>query len=154
MVLFSFYSSQISFIHPVLSFLMSLHCRGTYYDPSNIFCGQYDCYKILGFDHLSWGSSPPDKKDLTQSYRTLSKRWHPDKNKDSGAEKRFMVRQTRLHEFYDLYDPYVRILYVIPYCGILHFFIILCLHIPFATTFHIHPIPTLLEYQQSLQSIN
>lgn len=63
---------------------------GTYYDPSKVFCGQYDCYKILGFDHLSWGSSPPDKKDLTQSYRTLSKRWHPDKNKDSGAEKRFM----------------------------------------------------------------
>lgn len=66
--------------------------RGTYYDPSDVFCGKYDCYKILGFDHLTWGTSPPNKKDITQSYRTLSKRWHPDKNNDSGAEKRFMVR--------------------------------------------------------------
>lgn len=63
---------------------------GTYYDPSDVFCGKYDCYKILGFDHLTWGTSPPNKKDITQSYRTLSKRWHPDKNNDSGAEKRFM----------------------------------------------------------------
>lgn len=63
---------------------------GTYYDPSNIFCGKYDCYKILGFDYESWGKSPPDKKDITQSYRTLSKRWHPDKNKDRGANDRFM----------------------------------------------------------------
>mmetsp|Transcript_4292 Transcript_4292/g.6544 ORF Transcript_4292/g.6544 Transcript_4292/m.6544 type:complete len:391 (+) Transcript_4292:177-1349(+) len=63
---------------------------GSYYDPQNIFCGQYDCYKILGFDHEAWGKSPPSKKELTQSYRTLSKRWHPDKNRDKGADDRFM----------------------------------------------------------------
>jgi len=63
---------------------------GTYYDPSNVFCGKYDCYKILGFDYLQWGQSPPDKKEITQSYRTLSKRWHPDKNNDKGANDRFM----------------------------------------------------------------
>lgn len=63
---------------------------GTYYDPENIFCGKYDCYKILGFDHEAWGRSPPSKKELTQSYRTLSKRWHPDKNRDKGANDRFM----------------------------------------------------------------
>lgn len=63
---------------------------GSYYDPSNIFCGKYDCYKILGFDYTTWGKSPPGKKEITQSYRTLSKRWHPDKNRDSGANDRFM----------------------------------------------------------------
>eukprot|EP00551_Chaetoceros_affinis_P003474 CAMPEP_0203654064 /NCGR_PEP_ID=MMETSP0088-20131115/34209_1 /ASSEMBLY_ACC=CAM_ASM_001087 /TAXON_ID=426623 /ORGANISM="Chaetoceros affinis, Strain CCMP159" /LENGTH=418 /DNA_ID=CAMNT_0050514207 /DNA_START=250 /DNA_END=1506 /DNA_ORIENTATION=- len=66
------------------------HKWGTYYDPQNIFCGQYDCYKILGFDYETWGRSPPSKKELTQSYRTLSKTWHPDKNKDKGAKDRFL----------------------------------------------------------------
>lgn len=63
---------------------------GTYYDPQNIFCGKYDCYKILGFDYEQWGRSPPGKKELTQSYRTISKKWHPDKNKDKGAKHRFV----------------------------------------------------------------
>lgn len=60
---------------------------GTYYDPNNVFCGQYDCYKILGFDYYAYA---PDKKEITQSYRSLSKKWHPDKTKDSNAEERFM----------------------------------------------------------------
>jgi len=63
---------------------------GTYYDPSNVFCGQYDCYKILGFDYESWGKSPPNKKEITQSYRQMSKTWHPDKNSDKGAKNRFL----------------------------------------------------------------
>lgn len=63
---------------------------GTYYDPSNVFCGEYDCYKILGFDYETWGRSPPTKKEITQSYRSLSRRWHPDKNRDKGAEDRFV----------------------------------------------------------------
>jgi DnaJ family protein C protein 25 len=62
---------------------------GTYYDPSNVFCGKHDCYKILGFDYYS-KDGQPTKKEITTSYRSLSKRWHPDKNKDSLAEKRFM----------------------------------------------------------------
>jgi len=63
---------------------------GTYYDPSNIFCGQYDCYKILGFDYESWGKNPPNKKEITQSYRQTSRTWHPDKNSDKGAKERFV----------------------------------------------------------------
>jgi len=63
---------------------------GTYYDPKEIFCGQYDCYKILGFDYEAWGRSPPDRKNITQSYRSLSRKWHPDKNRDSGAKDRFV----------------------------------------------------------------
>lgn len=63
---------------------------GTYYDPKDIFCGKYDCYKILGFDYESWGRSPPDRKNITQSYRSLSRKWHPDKNRDAGAKDRFV----------------------------------------------------------------
>ena len=32
---------------------------GNFYDPNNVFCGKFDCYKILGFDYETWGSSPP-----------------------------------------------------------------------------------------------
>lgn len=56
-----------------------------------MFCGKHDCYKILGFDY----EYPPDKKELTQSYRELSKKWHPDKNKDKKANARFMVSEKR-----------------------------------------------------------
>jgi len=63
---------------------------GQYYDPSNIFCGKYDCYKILSFDYQTWGRTPPTKKQLTQSYRSLSRTWHPDKNSDKGAKERFV----------------------------------------------------------------
>ena len=59
----------------LVSFNLDDFDRGSYYDPSNIFCGQYDCYKILGFDYESWGKSPPNKKELTQSYRQMSKTW-------------------------------------------------------------------------------
>lgn len=64
---------------------------GSFYDPNNVFCGQHDCYKILGFDFLNWGSDPPSLKDITKSYRSLSRRWHPDKNKAKGAREKFVV---------------------------------------------------------------
>ncbi|KAL9183570.1 hypothetical protein ACHAXT_004426 [Thalassiosira profunda] len=64
---------------------------GSFYDPNNVFCGKYDCYKILGFDHMTWGSDPPSLKDITKSYRSLSRRWHPDKNKTKGAREKFVA---------------------------------------------------------------
>ena len=64
---------------------------GSFYDPNNVFCGKYDCYKILGFDHETWGANPPSLKDITKSYRGLSRRWHPDKNKAKGAREKFVV---------------------------------------------------------------
>lgn len=67
---------------------------GSFYDPNNVFCGQHDCYKILGFDFLNWGSDPPSLKDITKSYRSLSRRWHPDKNKAKGAREKFVVSLT------------------------------------------------------------
>lgn len=64
---------------------------GSFYDPNKVFCGQYDCYKILGFDYETWGSSPPSLKDITKSYRGLSRKWHPDKNKAKGAREKFVA---------------------------------------------------------------
>jgi hypothetical protein len=64
---------------------------GSFYDPNNVFCGKFDCYKILGFDHETWGSDPPSLKAITKSYRNLSRKWHPDKNKAKGARERFVV---------------------------------------------------------------
>ena len=70
---------------------------GSYYDPKNIFCGEYDCYKILGFDYDSFGKSPPDTKLITKRYRKLSREWHPDKSKHKDAKERF-VKIARAYE--------------------------------------------------------
>lgn len=64
---------------------------GSFYDPNKVFCGEYDCYKILGFDHMTWGRAPPSLKDITKSYRGLSRKWHPDKNKAKGAREKFVA---------------------------------------------------------------
>jgi len=63
---------------------------GSFYDPNNIFCGKFDCYKILGFDYESWGRAPPTLREITKSYRSLSRQWHPDKNKAKGAREKFV----------------------------------------------------------------
>lgn len=70
---------------------------GSYYDPKNVFCGQFDCYKILGFDYESFGKSPPDTKVITKRYRKLSREWHPDKSKHKNAKNRF-VKIARAYE--------------------------------------------------------
>eukprot|EP00956_Cyclotella_meneghiniana_P015912 scaffold24738_cov74-Cyclotella_meneghiniana.AAC.12 len=64
---------------------------GSFYDPKNVFCGKYDCYKILGFDYFNWGDAPPSHKEITKSYRSLSRQWHPDKNKAKGAREKFVA---------------------------------------------------------------
>lgn len=68
---------------------------GSYYDPQNVFCGKYDCYAILGFDYENYGQ--PDRKEITQRYRSLSREWHPDKNKKRDAKDRF-VKIARAYE--------------------------------------------------------
>lgn len=72
---------------------------GHFYDPKNVFCGKFDCYKILGFDHETWGYQPPSLKDITKSYRGLSRKWHPDKNKGKGAREKFVVSRYRQYLF-------------------------------------------------------
>jgi len=64
---------------------------GSFYDPNKVFCGKFDCYKILGFDYETWGSNPPTLKEITKSYRGLSRKWHPDKNKAIGAREKFVA---------------------------------------------------------------
>jgi hypothetical protein len=76
---------------------------GSFYDPNNVFCGKFDCYKILGFDHETWGSDPPSLKAITKSYRNLSRKWHPDKNKAKGARERFVVSRTYLIDHIELF---------------------------------------------------
>lgn len=66
---------------------------GTFYDPKEVFCGQYDCYKILGFDYLKLMDvkiSDDVLKRVTKRYRKLSRKWHPDKNKRKDAKERFV----------------------------------------------------------------
>jgi DnaJ homolog subfamily C member 25 len=70
---------------------------GTYYDPKNIFCGDFDCYKILGFDYESFGTVKPTTKEITKRYRRLSRVWHPDKSKHKNAKARF-VKIARAYE--------------------------------------------------------
>lgn len=70
---------------------------GTYYDPKGIFCGDFDCYKILGFDYESFGTVKPTTKEITKRYRRLSRFWHPDKSKHKDAKNRF-VKIARAYE--------------------------------------------------------
>jgi DnaJ family protein C protein 25 len=71
---------------------------GNYYDPQNVFCGKYDCYKILGFDYENFGSVKPDTKVITKRYRSLSREWHPDKSKHKDAKERFVVSTSNVEE--------------------------------------------------------
>jgi len=71
---------------------------GSYYDPQQAFCGNYDCYQILGFDYETFGS--PDPKLITKKYRKLSRKWHPDKSKHPDAKKRFVVRTCTAISYY------------------------------------------------------
>mmetsp|Transcript_26950 Transcript_26950/g.29027 ORF Transcript_26950/g.29027 Transcript_26950/m.29027 type:complete len:431 (+) Transcript_26950:158-1450(+) len=70
---------------------------GTYYDPKSIFCGDYDCYGILGFDFESFNNEKPTTKIITKRYRALSRHWHPDKSKHKDAKNRF-VKIARAYE--------------------------------------------------------
>eukprot|EP00934_Nitzschia_sp_Nitz4_P002640 Nitzschia sp. Nitz4//NODE_202_length_38933_cov_72.610268//20707//21996//NITZ4_additional_000023-RA//-1//CDS//3329531789//2630//frame0 len=70
---------------------------GTYYDPKNIFCGRYDCYKILGFDYENYGKEKPTTRTITKRYRALSRAWHPDKSQHKDAKERF-VKIARAYE--------------------------------------------------------
>jgi len=66
---------------------------GTFYDPKDVFCSEYDCYKILGLDY----AAKPSTKEITKNFRSLSRRWHPDKNKKKNAKERF-VKIKKAHE--------------------------------------------------------
>ncbi|XP_078697502.1 dnaJ homolog subfamily C member 16-like [Branchiostoma floridae x Branchiostoma belcheri] len=47
-------------------------------------CFGLDPYQVLGVDRSA------DERDVKKAYRRLSREWHPDKNKDPGAEQKFI----------------------------------------------------------------
>lgn len=55
-------------------------------DPHNVFCGEDDCYELLG---LKRGA---EKAEIKKAYRDISKEVHPDKNQSPEAHERFTVR--------------------------------------------------------------
>lgn len=56
-------------------------------DPHNVFCGQDECYSVLG---LEIGAS---KAAIKKAYRTISLDVHPDKNPSEEAKEKFTVSQ-------------------------------------------------------------
>lgn len=56
-------------------------------DPHNKFCGEDECYSVLG---LQRGA---DKADIKKAYRTISLDVHPDKNPSAEAKEKFTVRE-------------------------------------------------------------
>ena len=59
---------------------------------ADLYCGDQNCYEVLGL------ANPIDvaeeeratDRDIKKAYRKLSMVWHPDKNKEVGAEERFV----------------------------------------------------------------
>jgi len=97
---------------------------GVFYDPKGIFCGSFDCYRILGLEaphELPRGMLPPDTKVVTAAYRKMSRKWHPDKNGgDKLAKERFVkiakayevLSSTETRKLYDYFrdrhDAYIQ----------------------------------------------
>jgi preprotein translocase subunit Sec63 len=65
--------------------------KTTVNDPYFFFCGSESCYDVL---ELSRGATVEEVK---KAARNLSRRFHPDKNKDADAAERFRVIQ-KAHE--------------------------------------------------------
>ena len=56
-------------------------------DPHNKFCGDDECYAVLGLERGA------DKADIKKAYRTISLDVHPDKNPTAEAKEQFTVRR-------------------------------------------------------------
>jgi len=71
---------------------------GSYYDPQGEFCGEYDCYKILGLNEWDeYNTFRYSLKEITKAYRSLSREWHPDKNRSTYAMDKF-IKIAKAHE--------------------------------------------------------
>ena len=63
---------------------------GTFYDPQEIFCGTFDCYRILNIQDEYDQLPKVPFRDITKAYRALSREWHPDKNPSAYAKEKFV----------------------------------------------------------------
>jgi len=57
---------------------------------ADIFCGDKDCYEILGVEKTATA------REIKQAYYKLSLLYHPDKNKEPGADKKIYRREQRV----------------------------------------------------------
>lgn len=81
-------------------------------DPFNIFCGSTDCYDVLNLTRVD-----ATAKEIKKAYRKLSLQYHPDKNKEPGAEERFIqiakaaevLSDLEQKELYDYYLDHPRV---------------------------------------------
>ncbi|CAM9499535.1 unnamed protein product [Discosporangium mesarthrocarpum] len=67
----------------VLSIVAALHLVTAFKDPHGVFCGDDECYELLG---LKRGA---EKSEIRKAYRLLSLENHPDKNSMPEAQERF-----------------------------------------------------------------
>ena len=58
----------------------------------DLYCGDVNCYEVLGLLNPLGASEEdvPTDREIKKAYRKLSLEWHPDKNKEEGAEAKFV----------------------------------------------------------------
>eukprot|EP00057_Strongylocentrotus_purpuratus_P010881 XP_011665355.1 PREDICTED: dnaJ homolog subfamily C member 25 homolog [Strongylocentrotus purpuratus] len=54
----------------------------------SLYCGKENCYDVLGV------TRDAAKSEIAKNYRQLARKYHPDKNKDAGAEEKFQAIAT------------------------------------------------------------
>lgn len=77
---------QIMLVMVLVASAILLPSAQAFKDPHNVFCGDEDCYKVLGLEPGA------DKADIKKAYRSISLDVHPDKNQNPEAKERFTVR--------------------------------------------------------------
>ncbi|XP_041465890.1 dnaJ homolog subfamily C member 25 homolog isoform X2 [Lytechinus variegatus] len=70
----------------LISVFVTFHCCDAMID--GLYCGKENCYDVLGV------SKDAEKSEIAKNYRQLARKYHPDKNKDAGAEERFQAIAT------------------------------------------------------------
>ncbi|XP_063956989.1 dnaJ homolog subfamily C member 25 homolog [Lytechinus pictus] len=70
----------------LLSVFVTFHCCDAMID--GLYCGKENCYDVLGV------SKDAEKSEIAKNYRQLARKYHPDKNKDAGAEEQFQAIAT------------------------------------------------------------
>lgn len=70
----------------VFTSLAAISSAAAFKDPHNKFCGNEECYSVLG---LTRGA---DKAEIKKAYRAISLDVHPDKNPSPAAKEKFTVR--------------------------------------------------------------